>query len=92
MKNFNELARNVINIEQQAIAELLQYIDNNFELACQLMYNCKGRVIVIGMGKSGHIGGKIALSTQGKYLFFPPARYAKICTAERFTTKRRHAK
>ena len=38
------------------------------------------------------IGGKIALSTQGKYLFFPPARYAKICTAERFTTKRRHAK
>ena len=60
MKNFKQLAKNVINIEQQAIAELLQYIDDNFEYACQLMFACKGRVIVIGMGKSGHIGGKIA--------------------------------
>jgi hypothetical protein len=38
------------------------------------------------------IGREIVISTQGKYLFSPPARYAKICTAERFTTKRRHAK
>ncbi len=72
MKNFKELATNVINIEQQAITELLQYIDDSFELACQLMFNCQGRVIVIGMGKSGHIGGKIAatLASTGTPAFF----------------------
>ncbi len=72
MKNFKELAKNVINIEQQAIVELLQYIDDSFEQACQLMFNCQGRVIVIGMGKSGHIGGKIAatLASTGTPAFF----------------------
>ncbi|MGV2870549.1 KpsF/GutQ family sugar-phosphate isomerase [Colwellia sp. E150_009] len=72
MKNFKEIAKNVINIEQQAIAELLQYIDDNFEKACQIMYHCQGRVIVIGMGKSGHIGGKIAatLASTGTPAFF----------------------
>ncbi len=72
MQNFKQLAKNVINIEQQAIAELLQYVDDSFELACQLMYHCKGRVIVIGMGKSGHIGGKIAatLASTGTPAFF----------------------
>ncbi|MBU2893552.1 KpsF/GutQ family sugar-phosphate isomerase [Colwellia sp. D2M02] len=72
MQNFKQLAKNVINIEQQAITELLQYIDDDFELACQLMYHCKGRVIVIGMGKSGHIGGKIAatLASTGTPAFF----------------------
>ena len=72
MKNFKELAKNVITIEQQAINELFQYIDDSFEYACQLMFNCKGRVIVIGMGKSGHIGGKIAatLASTGTPAFF----------------------
>lgn len=72
MKNFKQLAKNVIEIEQQAIAELVQFIDDNFELACQLMFHCKGRVIVIGMGKSGHIGGKIAatLASTGTPAFF----------------------
>ncbi|MCI2284963.1 KpsF/GutQ family sugar-phosphate isomerase [Colwellia sp. MSW7] len=72
MKNFKEIAKNVINIEQQAIAELLQYIDDNFEKACHIMYQCQGRVIVIGMGKSGHIGGKIAatLAKTGTPAFF----------------------
>jgi arabinose-5-phosphate isomerase len=72
MKNFKKLAKNVINIEQQAITELLQYIDDNFERACQFMFNCQGRVIVIGMGKSGHIGGKIAatLASTGTPAFF----------------------
>jgi arabinose-5-phosphate isomerase len=72
MKNFKQLAINVINIEQQAITELLQYIDDSFEYACQLMFNCQGRVIVIGMGKSGHIGGKIAatLASTGTPAFF----------------------
>ena len=72
MQNFKQLAKNVINIEQQAIHDLLQYIDDNFERACQLMFHCKGRVIVIGMGKSGHIGGKIAatLASTGTPSFF----------------------
>ena len=72
MKNFKTLATQVIKIEQQAIEDLQQYIDHNFEQACQLMFACKGRVIVIGMGKSGHIGGKIAatLASTGTPAFF----------------------
>lgn len=72
MKNFKQLALNVINIEQQAIAELAQFIDDDFAQACELMFNCRGRVIVIGMGKSGHIGGKIAatLASTGTPSFF----------------------
>jgi arabinose-5-phosphate isomerase len=72
MNNFKELAKNVINIEQQAIQDLLQYIDDDFAKACQLMFDCQGRVIVIGMGKSGHIGGKIAatLARTGTPAFF----------------------
>jgi len=72
MKNFKQLALNVIHIEQQAIAELRQFINDDFEKACELMYNCRGRVIVIGMGKSGHIGGKIAatLASTGTPAFF----------------------
>ncbi len=72
MKNFKQLASQVIQIEQQSIQELQQYIDDNFEQACQLMFACRGRVIVIGMGKSGHIGGKIAatLASTGTPAFF----------------------
>jgi len=72
MKNFKQLALNVIHIEQQAIAELTQFIDDDFAQACELMFNCRGRVIVIGMGKSGHIGGKIAatLASTGTPSFF----------------------
>ena len=72
MNDFKALAKNVINIEQQAIQDLLQYIDDDFDKACQLMFDCQGRVIVIGMGKSGHIGGKIAatLASTGTPAFF----------------------
>ena len=72
MKNFKQLAKNVIEIEQNAIAELSSFIDDNFAQACQLMFDCAGRVIVIGMGKSGHIGGKIAatLASTGTPSFF----------------------
>jgi arabinose-5-phosphate isomerase len=72
MNNFKQLALDVIKIEQQAITELAQYIDESFEQACQLMFNCQGRVIIVGMGKSGHIGGKIAatLASTGTPSFF----------------------
>ncbi|WP_440876212.1 KpsF/GutQ family sugar-phosphate isomerase [Thalassotalea sp. PLHSN55] len=72
MINFKKLGTQVINIEQQAVADLLTYVDDNFELACQAMFDCKGRVIVVGMGKSGHVGGKIAatLASTGTPSFF----------------------
>lgn len=72
MKKFKQLALNVIDIEKQAIEDIKQFINDDFELACNLMFNCTGRVIVIGMGKSGHIGGKIAatLASTGTPAFF----------------------
>lgn len=70
--DFKKLASQVIDIEQQAIANLHNHIDENFVQACQAMFDCVGRVIVIGMGKSGHIGGKIAatLASTGTPAFF----------------------
>lgn len=70
--DFKSLGKSVVQIEQQAIVELEQFIDDNFNAACQLMFDCQGRVIVIGMGKSGHIGGKIAatLASTGTPAFF----------------------
>ena len=49
-----------IEIEQRAIAKLVSRIDSNFSSACQLILACEGRVVVTGMGKSGHIAKKIA--------------------------------
>lgn len=59
-------------IEAQAISLLESRLDKNFSDACDLMLNCKGRVIVSGMGKSGHIGRKIAatLASTGTPAFF----------------------
>lgn len=70
--NFISSARRVLDIERQAISEIQQYIDVNFEKACRTMLNCSGRIIVIGMGKSGHIGNKIAatLASTGTPAFF----------------------
>ncbi|WP_404401384.1 KpsF/GutQ family sugar-phosphate isomerase [Idiomarina seosinensis] len=70
--DFRALGNEVLSIEQQAIAGLHQYIDESFNRACQAMFDCQGRVIVIGMGKSGHIGGKIAatLASTGTPAFF----------------------
>ncbi|MGM0525328.1 MAG: KpsF/GutQ family sugar-phosphate isomerase [Pseudomonadota bacterium] len=70
--DFTALGNEVLNIERQAIDGLYQYIDEQFNRACQAMFDCNGRVIVIGMGKSGHIGGKIAatLASTGTPAFF----------------------
>jgi|TARA_B110000238_G_C16122323_1_gene437686 arabinose-5-phosphate isomerase len=61
-------ALRVLEIEQTAIAQLAQYIDANFVKACELILSCKGKVIVCGMGKSGHIGHKISatMASTGK--------------------------
>ncbi len=65
-------AKRVIELEQAAVANLEQYIDTAFEQACELMFHCEGKVIVTGMGKSGHIANKIAatLASTGTPSFF----------------------
>lgn len=66
------LGRAVIDTERDAIAALAERIDEHFIRACQFMLDCAGRVVVIGMGKSGHIAGKIAatLASTGTPAFF----------------------
>lgn len=50
----------VVMAEAESIHALIDKIDHHFATSCELILNCKGRVIIIGMGKSGHIGKKIA--------------------------------
>ena len=66
------LAQAVIENEAAAVSALLDRIDDSFCRACQIMLDCEGRIVVIGMGKSGHIGGKIAatLASTGTPAFF----------------------
>lgn len=69
---YSESAKRTITIERDAIADLFERIDETFSLACEFMTHCKGRVIVTGMGKSGHIANKIAatLASTGTPSFF----------------------
>ena len=66
------LGKAVIETEQQALTELIDRIDDKFVTACNILLQCEGRVVVIGMGKSGHIGNKIAatLASTGTPAFF----------------------
>lgn len=70
--NFCKLGLAVIETEAQAVFNLTQRIDQKFEQACEIMLSCTGRVVVTGMGKSGHIGKKIAatLASTGTPSFF----------------------
>ena len=67
-----DLARAVINTEATAVASLAGRIDDAFVTACQMILDCKGRIVVLGMGKSGYIAGKIAatLASTGTPAFF----------------------
>ena len=66
------LARKLLVIEAQAVTALADRIDDLFSRACQLCIDCRGRIVVTGMGKSGHIGNKIAatLASTGSPAFF----------------------
>lgn len=66
------LARAVIENQAGAITSLLERVDGQFLTACKFLLDCKGRVVVIGIGKSGHIGGKIAstMASTGTPAFF----------------------
>ncbi|ECO5139514.1 KpsF/GutQ family sugar-phosphate isomerase [Campylobacter jejuni] len=70
--NTLEIAKEVFEKEAQAILDLAKNLDENFNQAVNLMLNTKGRCIVSGMGKSGHIGAKIAatLASTGTPSFF----------------------
>lgn len=71
-----ELARKVLRIEAEAVMGLLERLDGDFDRAVDLLYSCKGRVVVTGIGKSGIIGKKIAAtltSTGTPALFLHPA-------------------
>lgn len=67
-----ELAETVLDIESRAVSQLRARLDDTFVAACHLCLETKGRVVVTGMGKSGHIGGKIAatLASTGTPAFF----------------------
>ena len=71
-KNIIENAKRVLKIEADEIYNTLNNIDDNFALAVKLITQCKGRIVVSGMGKSGHIGRKISstMSSTGTPAFF----------------------
>ncbi len=70
--SFCEHGRDVVALEAKAVAALANRIDEGFVRACELILECKGRVVIVGVGKSGHIGGKIAatLASTGTPAFF----------------------
>jgi arabinose-5-phosphate isomerase len=71
-QQFIELGLAVIEAELDAVRSLTNRIGSNFVKACRIMLACQGRVVVTGMGKSGHIAGKIAatLASTGTPAFF----------------------
>lgn len=71
-EKFCELGRAVIETEAAAVLALSTRIDHHFAKACELILKCPRRIVVIGMGKSGHIGGKIAatFASTGTPAFF----------------------
>ncbi|UCB56177.1 MAG: KpsF/GutQ family sugar-phosphate isomerase [Thiotrichales bacterium] len=70
--DFKKLGLAVVETELASVEQLKQRIDDSFAQACELMFACKGRIVVTGMGKSGHIAGKIAatLASTGSPAFF----------------------
>lgn len=72
MKNVQEYAVRCLKDEAEAILALIPQLDENFDKAVDMIYSCKGKVIVTGVGKSGNIGSKIAatLSSTGTPAFF----------------------
>lgn len=74
MKKFSvvETGKQCLREEAEAILAMLDHIDENFEKAVELIFHCKGKCIVTGVGKSGHVGRKIAatLASTGTPAFF----------------------
>jgi arabinose-5-phosphate isomerase len=68
----NKSAINLIKAEISALNSLLKTIDDSFDMAVDLIVNCNGKIIVIGIGKSGHVGNKMAatFASLGSPAFF----------------------
>ncbi|MBS0877346.1 MULTISPECIES: arabinose-5-phosphate isomerase KdsD [unclassified Tatumella] len=74
--DFKEAGRKVLRIEREGLAQLEQYINADFSRACEILHQCQGKVVVMGMGKSGHIARKMAAtfaSTGTPSFFVHPA-------------------
>jgi arabinose-5-phosphate isomerase len=71
-QQLQQLGRAVLETEAEAVQALTRRIDDSFVAACRHMLACRGRIVVVGMGKSGHIGGKIAatFASTGSPAFF----------------------
>jgi len=74
-KNLGQMidhARQVLEIEAKSLMEISGNLDESFTKACEMLLACKGRIVVSGIGKSGHIGRKISstLSSTGSPSFF----------------------
>ncbi|WP_252176836.1 KpsF/GutQ family sugar-phosphate isomerase [Endozoicomonas sp. 4G] len=69
---FTSIGRRTITMELEAVQSLIARIDGSFARACRIMLECRGRVIVVGMGKSGHIARKLAatLASTGTPAYF----------------------
>lgn len=72
LRKVRDYASQCLKDEAQALLDLIPQLDQHFDKAVEMMYNCKGKVIVTGVGKSGNIGAKIAatLSSTGTPSFF----------------------
>lgn len=70
--DFQQVGKTVLRIEREGLEQLDQYINDDFARACALIYACQGKVVVMGMGKSGHIGKKMAatFASTGTPAFF----------------------
>ncbi|PIF23545.1 arabinose-5-phosphate isomerase KdsD [Candidatus Pantoea floridensis] len=58
--DFQQAGKAVLRIEREGLEQLDQYINDDFSRACAMIFACRGKVVVMGMGKSGHIGKKMA--------------------------------
>lgn len=72
LSSIPDLAKEVLDIEANAVLKLKERVNGDFVKSIDILYECKGRVIITGMGKSGHIGRKIAatLSSTGTPSYF----------------------
>lgn len=70
--DFQQAGKTVLRIEREGLKQLDQYINADFSRACEMIVACRGKVVVMGMGKSGHIGKKIAatFASTGTPAFF----------------------
>lgn len=71
-RELTDIGRAVLQIEARTLADLVRHVDMSFVEAARIMLRCRGRVVVLGMGKSGHVGGKLAatLASTGTPAFF----------------------